>query len=104
MNNMIRTTAVIFGLALTASIAACAGTRTSESTGAYADDTAITTKVKAAILQDPALKVWDIHVVTYKNVVQLSGFVDTSQMVAHAGHVAGGVNGVKSVQNELAVK
>jgi osmotically-inducible protein OsmY len=104
MISMIKLTAALCGLALTASIVDCAQTRTSESTGAYVDDTAITSKVKTAILADPALKLLDIHVVTYNDVVQLSGFVDNSRTVAHAGDVANSVNGVKSVQNELAVK
>jgi osmotically-inducible protein OsmY len=93
-------------IALSAVLAfgACAETSTHESTGAYLDDSAITGKVKSAILQDPALKVMQIDVTTYKSVVQLSGFVDTPQMVDHAGVVAKDVNGVTSVQNDLIVK
>lgn len=105
MNKTLRTAAValaLFGPAL--AIGACAETQTRESTGAYIDDTAITTKVKAAILQDPALKVLQIKVTTYKNVVQLSGFVDTSQMKSRAGTVARQVAGVTSVNNDLVVK
>ena len=83
---------------------ACAETSTNESTGAYVDDSAITGKVKTAILQDPALKVMQIDVTTYKNIVQLSGFVDSAQMVERAGTVAKQVNGVASVQNNLIVK
>lgn len=45
-----------------------------------------------------------INVVTYDNVVQLSGFVDTAAMVAQAGTVARGVEGVASVRNDLIVK
>jgi hyperosmotically inducible periplasmic protein len=91
-------------LASVLAFSACAETNTNESTGAYLDDSAITGKVKAAILQDPALKVMQIDVTTYENVVQLSGFVDTPQMVEHAGAVAKEVNGVTSVQNDLIVK
>jgi len=83
---------------------ACAQTQTSESTGAYVDDAAITGKIKTAILQDPALKVMQIHVNTYKGVVQLSGFVDTAQMIGRAGTVASLVSGVASVRNDLVVK
>lgn len=104
MNKVLRTMTVAFTLASALAIGACAGTRTSESTGAYVDDAAITSKVKTAILQDPTLKVMQISVKTYKNVVQLSGFVDTPQMVAQAGRVASNVNGVASVQNDLIVK
>ena len=96
--------ATAFVLALGLALGACAQTPTSESTGAYVDNSAITGKVKAAILQDPSLKVMQIDVTTYKNVVQLSGFVDTSQIKAHAGTLASQVDGVASVENNLIVK
>jgi osmotically-inducible protein OsmY len=96
--------AAVIALAPVMTLVACAETETSESTGAYIDDTAITGKVKSAILQDPALKVLQIQVKTYKGVVQLSGFVDSAQMVERAGTVARQVNGVASVQNDLLVK
>ena len=102
MNRTLRVAAIAFASML--ALAACAETKTSESTGAYVDDTAITGKVKTAILQDPALKVMQIDVTTHKNVVQLSGFVDTPQMVGRAGAVASQVSGVASVQNDLIVK
>lgn len=82
----------------------CSSTRTHESTGEYVDDSAITTKVKAAILGDPALKTLQISVKTYKGVVQLSGFVDSMDMVDKAGKVAGQVSGVREVKNDLTVK
>jgi osmotically-inducible protein OsmY len=104
MNKNLRTIGAVFALASALALGACAQTQTSESTGAYVDDSAITGKVKTAILQDPALKVMQIHVETHKNVVQLSGLVDTPQMVARAGTVASQVSGVASVQNDLAVK
>jgi osmotically-inducible protein OsmY len=104
MRNPLKTSLVIIGLALAVSLGACAQTATSQSTGAYVDDATITTKVKAAILEDPSLKVAQINVETYKNVVQLSGFVDSRTMVARAGDVAGKVAGVRSVRNDLTVK
>jgi hypothetical protein len=55
----------------------CASTATHEGTGEYVDDTVITTKVKAAILNEPSLKSAEINVETFKGVVQLSGFVST---------------------------
>jgi hyperosmotically inducible periplasmic protein len=104
MNNILRTIAVASVLASAIALGACAQTKTSESTGAYVDDATITGKVKTAILQDSALKVMQIHVDTYKGVVQLSGFVDTPQMIGRAGTVASQVSGVASVQNDLIVK
>jgi osmotically-inducible protein OsmY len=82
----------------------CASTPTKESTGEYVDDSTITTKVKAAIFNDPALKVFQINVETFKGEVQLSGYVDSAQHVEKAGEVARKVGGVKSVKNNLNVK
>ena len=104
MNKTFRIAAVIFTLASALALGACAETQTRESTGGYVDNTVITAKVKSAILQDPALKVMQIKVITYDDVVQLSGFVDTAGMKAHAGTVASQVAGVSSVRNDLVVK
>ena len=82
----------------------CASTQKKEGTGEYIDDSAITTKVKSAILGDSALKVFQINVETFKGEVQLSGFVDSAEMKTKAGEVARGVGGVKSVKNNLIVK
>jgi len=82
----------------------CAATQKHESTGQYIDDSVITTKVKAAILDEPTLKSLQINVKTFKGVVQLSGFVDSSQSVKKAGEIAGSIEGVKSVENDLIVK
>jgi osmotically-inducible protein OsmY len=82
----------------------CASTPKREGTGEYVDDSAITTKVKAAIFNEPSLKVFQINVETFKGAVQLSGFVDSAQSVKKAGEVARGVTGVKSVKNNLIVK
>jgi hyperosmotically inducible protein len=104
MNRAAGTIVAAVALTLSLSVGACAPTKSSESTGQYVDDAAITTKVKTAILQDPALKVLEIQVKTYKNTVQLSGFVDTPQMIARAGDVARHVSGVAAVQNDLIVR
>jgi osmotically-inducible protein OsmY len=82
----------------------CAETGTRESTGQYIDSAAITTKVKTAIARDDRLSVFDIKVDTYKDVVQLSGFVDTAAQKAHATTVASRVDGVQAVRNDLVVK
>ena len=91
-------------IGLIAVFVGCASTPTKEGTGEYIDDSAITTKVKAEILADSSLKVFQINVETFKGEVQLSGFVDSAQAKAKAGEVARGVKGVKSVKNNLAVK
>jgi osmotically-inducible protein OsmY len=91
-------------IALVTAYLGCASTRTQQSTGEKVDDSVITTKVKAAILDEPTLKVFQINVETFKGEVQLSGFVDNAQSVKKAGEVARGVKGVKSVKNNLIVK
>ena len=92
-------------LALMAMLAtACAATPTRESTGGYIDDSTITAKIKANLAQDSKVNVADIHVKTYKGVVELSGFVNSESEVSEAGLVAGQVSGVTSVQNNLIVK
>ena len=87
-----------------AALAGCASTRTQESTGQYIDDTAITTNVKAAILNAPALKSAEINVETYKARVQLSGFVRSQANMEEAVKVASAVKGVTSVKNDLVKK
>ena len=82
----------------------CAGTATTEGTGEYVDDTVITTKVKAAIFNEPTLKSAEINVETFKGVVQLSGFVRSQANIATAIEVARGVNGVTSVRDGMRLK
>jgi osmotically-inducible protein OsmY len=89
---------------LLASLLGCASTSTQEGTGEYVDDTVITAKVKAAVLNEPSLKSAEINVETFKGVVQLSGFVGSQAEIAKAVEVASGVKGVKSVKNDMRLK
>ena len=82
----------------------CASTAKHEGTGEYFDDTVITTKVKAAVLNEPTLKSAEINVETFKGVVQLSGFVNSRADIGKAVEVARGVPGVKSVKNDMRLK
>jgi hyperosmotically inducible periplasmic protein len=75
-----------------------------ESAGKYFDDSVITTKVKAGLAKDDVLKAYEINVKTYNGVVQLRGFVDSQMSIDKAGQIAGSVEGVKSVKNDLIVK
>lgn len=86
------------------SVLGCGSTPTQESTGQYLDDSVITSKVKTAILNEPSLKVLQINVETYKNVVQLSGFVSTGAEMIKAVDVAGAVQGVRSVKNDMRLR
>ena len=82
----------------------CASTSTHESTGEFIDDSTITAKVKTAIFNESSLKVAQINVETYKSVVQLSGFVNSSADIYTAGSVARTVKGVASVKNDIRLK
>lgn len=82
----------------------CASSATGESTGEYVDNSAITAKVKTALLNDPIVKSFDVNVESYKGVVQLSGFVNTAEEKAQAGRIAASVKGVSGVKNNLIVK
>ena len=84
--------------------AASAAAPKKETPAEYVGDTAITTKVKAAIFNDPSLKSTEINVETYKGIVQLSGFVRSSADINRAVEVARGVGGVTSVKNVMIVK
>lgn len=85
-------------------VVGCASSSKQESAGEYVDDSVITTKVKAAILDEPTLKVFEINVETFKGVVQLSGFVSSQAAVSKASEVARHVRGVKSVKNDIRLK
>jgi hyperosmotically inducible protein len=94
-----------FFLAITlVSVVGCASTSKQEGTGEYIDDSVITTKVKAAIFNEPSLKATEINVETFKGVVQLSGFVSSQADINKAVEVTRSVKGVKSVKNDMRIK
>lgn len=87
-----------------ASFIGCASTATRSGPGEYFDDTVITTKVKAAVFNEPTLKAAEINVETFWGVVQLSGFVNSQADINKAVEVARGVAGVTSVKNDMRLK
>ena len=101
---MLKRCSGFFIVALMLTALGCASTSQQASTGEYIDDTWITTRVKAEILKEPTLKVTQINVETYKNVVQLSGFVDSSESMTKAVAIARSVQGVSSVKNDMRLR
>lgn len=94
-----------FCLALTLiMIAGCASTSKQEGTGEYVDDSVITSKAKALLLDEPNLSSGQIDVDTYKGVVQLSGFVNSRADIDRAVQIVRGIGGVKSVRNTMRVR
>ena len=87
-----------------ATVLGCASTSKQEGTGEYIDDSVITTKVKAAVFNEPTLKSAEINVETFKGVVQLSGFVNSEADIQKAAEIARSVKGVTSVKNDMRVK
>lgn len=101
MSNIRLTGAALLAAAL---LAACGGTPSRESTGEYIDDTAITAKVKAALVADNSVKASNVSVETFKGTVQLSGFADNTAEIARAVEIASKVAGVRAVQNDIKLK
>jgi len=101
---VVKSLSALFATFLLMTSLGCASSQTKEGTGEYLDDSVITTKVKAAILGEPGLKVAEINVETFKGVVQLSGFVSSREDMDAAVKVARNVGGVTSVKNDMQVK
>lgn len=78
--------------------------RATDKVATAADDTAITAKVKAAILAEPGLKSLQISVDTKDATVTLSGNVDSDAMRDRAKQIAMSTEGVKNVVDNLQVK
>ena len=104
MNNITRKWATLASVLLMATALGCASTAKQEGSGEYVDDTVITTKVKAAIFNEPTLKSAEINVETFKGVVQLSGFVSSVAAENTAMVVTRKVEGVKSVKNDMRLR
>ena len=82
----------------------CAVTRGQESVGAYIDDTAITTAVKARMVDNPTVDAAAISVETMKGTVVLSGFAKNAAERSVAESLARKTDGVKSVRNDIIVR
>lgn len=104
MTNITRRLTTLVAIAFMAMAVGCASTAKTEGTGEYIDDTVVTTKVKAAIFNEPTLKSAEINVETFKGVVQLSGFVNSREDINKAVAVARQIPGVTSVKNDMRLK
>ena len=84
--------------------AGCAVTRGQETVGAYVDDAGITTLIKARMAESKLVSATSISVETLNGVVMLSGFAKSATEKTEAENIARGVNNVKSVKNEIAIR
>jgi hyperosmotically inducible protein len=101
-NKLLLETITVSAFVLSLGLAAPA--QAAETTGQYLDDATITTKVKAALLQDDQLKDTSISVETDKASVHLTGMVNSKAQANEAIRVANKVDGVKSVMDHIAVR
>jgi hyperosmotically inducible periplasmic protein len=98
---------ILISLATAVSLVAlqgCAVTRGQSTVGAYIDDSAITTAVKAKFVESKQVDAAAISVETLNGTVLLSGFAKSQNERSAAESLARGVSGVKQVKNELAVR
>ena len=85
-------------------VAGCAGGPDTRSTGEVIDDTAIHTKVKAALINDPIIQGTKMNVDVVRGMVYLDGAVNGEVAKQKAEEIARGVEGVRGVENNLIVR
>jgi len=90
--------------ALTLTAGACTSTATQRNVAEYTDDAAVTARVKLALANTPGVKATDIQVETYRGVVQLSGFAESSEMANLATSTARQIAGVREVKNDIRMR
>lgn len=103
MNTQTTIAAAVTTFALLA-FSGCAVTRDQETVGAYVDDTAITSSIKARFVGNKQVDASSIRVETLNGTVQLSGFAKNETEKSTAEDIASKVKGVKSVKNEISVR
>ena len=82
----------------------CAVIRDQETVGAYVDDAAITTAIKAKFVDDKVVDAGAIKVETLNGAVSLSGFAKSNAEKAQAEYLARNTKGVREVLNHLTVR
>lgn len=104
MKHVNKTFSALFLAISLGAAAGCAPTPTQQGTGEFFDDSVITTKVKAALVEDPQTKALEIKVKTFKGTVQLSGFVSSRASADRAVELARGIKGVTAVKDDMQIK
>jgi len=99
--------ALCLGLLTTAAVGSftgCASTPNDRSTGQYIDDKTMQRQVRAALNDNAEYKFDNVNVDVYRDTVQLSGFVQTSDQKEQAEKIAKNVYGVSDVKNNITVQ
>jgi osmotically-inducible protein OsmY len=98
------TLAALAAVSLIAVASGCAAIRHHEPAGAYVDDAAITSSIQARMVEDKSLDAAAIQVETRNGNVTLSGFATDRVDKQAAEQISIKVKGVKTVQNNIAVR
>lgn len=85
-------------------VSGCNVFRGESTPGQYVDDVAITSQVKAKLLDDDRVDGLDVNVDSTNGKVKLSGWASSAAEIGTATEIARSVEGVKSVDNNLQVK
>lgn len=85
-------------------LVSCVASPGNESAGEFLDSSTTTTKVKTTLVNELGTTGFSIQVKTFKDQVQLSGFVSTERLKQRAGAIAASVEGVSSVINDIVVR
>jgi hyperosmotically inducible periplasmic protein len=93
-----------FGLALLVAMAGCGSAPPQPVAGDAFDDGLITVRVKRALFEQQGVNLNQVEVATQGGRVQLSGFVPDEAAARAAEEAARGVQGVRTVLNELRVR
>lgn len=86
------------------SIAGCTAAPNGESAGEFIDSSTSTARIKADLIDQLGTQAFSIQVKTFKENVQLSGFVNSQYIKKRAGIIAGNRYEIKHVRNDLIVK
>jgi hyperosmotically inducible protein len=101
------TAAIVMTLVVAAPLTAGAADEKAQTTTQEATtmvtDSWITSKTKISLFADERVKTTQISVDTAKGVVHLRGKVDSAEAKSAASDITGGIDGVKSVKNDLQV-
>jgi hyperosmotically inducible periplasmic protein len=95
---------VLTALLLAAPVTACEVFEGKQSVTAYADDSTISNSIRARFLEDPMVHFGDVGVTTMNGNVRLTGRVNSERERQRAAQIARGVKGVRSVDNDIAVR
>jgi osmotically-inducible protein OsmY len=91
-------------LAASIAVSGCSVMRGQSTPGEYVDDVAITSKVKAELLDNDRVDGLDVNVDSTNGRVTLRGWASSDAEIKSAGEIARQVDGVKSVDNQIQVK